>query len=176
MRHKESRSELLRRARTRWSHLDVVSVKRVGRNFKFLIRCFECGAPHWMAYNCSGRCFSCGNILRAKRRAETMASRIQKIIRKLVRNLRVSLPWKPKTSGYVYVPQGDRLHRLHRLVMEAYLGHPLSKNIHVHHRNGHRTDCRIKNLECRWCTTHGAGITRAEAKQFIRDTQPRRRS
>jgi hypothetical protein len=171
----QSKSELLQRAKNRWPQLVVLDIKRVKKGFRFLVRCFECQTKHWMAFNCSGRCFPCGNILRAQRRAATMAQRVEVVIHQLVRNQRVSLPWKPKVSGYIYVPQNYKMNRLHRLVMEAFLGHVLDKNIHVHHKNGHRTDCRIKNLECRWCTTHGAGITRAEARQFLRDTQPRRK-
>ena len=170
------KSEILQRARLRWSQLRILSVKRVGRSFKYHARCFECQAKHWMAFNCSGRCKRCGNRVRAQRRHATMVRKVQGVIQSLLRNRRIALPWKPKQSGYVYVwgPKGQRTQRLHRMVMEAYLGHKLPENTHVHHRNGHKTDCRIQNLECRWCTTHGAGITRAEAKQFLKDTEPRR--
>src|SRR5258708_4307231 len=105
-------SDVLPRARARWPHLHVSKVKRTGRILKFLVQCFECQAKHWMSYNCSGRCFSCGNVLRAQKRATTMAHRIQKVVHQLVRNKRVSLPWTPKSSGYVCVPKDGKTHRL----------------------------------------------------------------
>lgn len=35
----------------------------------------------------------------------------------------------------------------HRLVMEEVIGRPLTRNDHVHHKNGNRQDNRPENLE-----------------------------
>ncbi len=84
--------------------------------------------------------------------------------------------WKPnhananKTSRKSY-SKGNLGYVLeHRFVMSEYLGRPLLNKEQVHHRNGNRSDNRIKNLEL-WTTSHPAGQSVAEklkwAKEFI---------
>ena len=60
----------------------------------------------------------------------------------------------PGKDGYIRVLVGDhpwprRYHYMfeHVKVMEAHLGRRISANETVHHRNGNRTDNRLKNLE-----------------------------
>jgi hypothetical protein len=59
--------------------------------------------------------------------------------------------------GYIRVPnpRGGQIHQ-HRLIMESYLGRPLSNQETVHHKNGNRSDNRIENLEL-WSSRHPSG-------------------
>lgn len=57
-----------------------------------------------------------------------------------------------KTSqGYLVVPLGRRAPccRVHRLVAQAFIPNPLSRDM-INHINGDRADNRVENLE--WCT------------------------
>lgn len=53
-----------------------------------------------------------------------------------------------KASGYIEHTRGEHKGRgQHRVVMEQYLGRPLNRNEHVHHRDENKSNNDISNLE-----------------------------
>lgn len=76
--------------------------------------------------------------------------------------------------GYVVVlnprrtTHRDRYIYEHRLVMEEDLGRPLSRDEHVHHRNGVKTDNRIENLQLTSVSEH-ARLHDNELRQRVGD-------
>ena len=59
-------------------------------------------------------------------------------------------------NGYHVFNRGGKYTQAQRMVMEKFLGRPLTKDETVHHRNGQRSDNRIANLEL-WSSRHGRG-------------------
>lgn len=58
--------------------------------------------------------------------------------------------------GYRQVKVDGRWRPEHQVVMEAHIGRPLVKQENVHHKNGHRSDNRLENLEL-WSTGQPRG-------------------
>lgn len=67
---------------------------------------------------------------------------------------------KTMMYGYVMVRVGRRYRPEHVLIWEAANG-TVPKGMHVHHKNGNKTDNRLENLEC---------LTRSEHKHIHQHT------
>jgi hypothetical protein len=71
-------------------------------------------------------------------------------------------------SGYVQVHVDGKWKMEHRVVMERHLGRPLTPEETVHHKNGHRADNKITNLEL-WTSKHPAGQRAEDLLEFARE-------
>lgn len=77
-----------------------------------------------------------------------------------------------RKDGYILVRigvisrgyRGKRYDLLHRMIMEEHLGRKLLKTEMVHHKNGDKTDNRIKNLEIMLQSEHAKKHYKSDKK------------
>ena len=69
--------------------------------------------------------------------------------------------WKhPNGYRWIYTGLAPKRWMLeHRHVMQTFLGRPLTRIEHIHHRNGVKDDNRIENLEIVMQSTHRGNVT-----------------
>lgn len=96
-------------------------------------------------------CIECGNVkeLIAKVRSQRCHSCVSS-------KPRLSTLNKKTKAGYKMIVRegkGNRVY-LHRYIMEQYLGRKLSRNEHVHHIDGNRSNNKLENLELLTATEH----------------------
>jgi hypothetical protein len=78
--------------------------------------------------------------------------------------------WTAK-KGYVFIkigPGGRDIKLLHRHVMEQHLGRELLPTETVHHKNGDRSNNRLRNLEL-WSSRHPRGQRIKDLLEFAHE-------
>ena len=71
-------------------------------------------------------------------------------------------------QGYVVIRKNGKGYRAHRLIMEEYLGRPLTREETVHHINGDRADNRLENLEL-WSSNQPSGQRIKDKLQWAKE-------